>query len=798
MALIQIASPNLSLVATGGAHLQLLEGLGFSADGKTLLVRATFTDDADTTPGQLHYGVWTYDLTTQQYRDCLNVLLASGGLSPQQLDVRAASLAGTGTQFSVVAETRVRDSADVSVLARLQQPSGQVDANLLTTLLGSDVELTPERYALSNEGRFLAIQTDSSLLASDQQPDTNDTSDIYLLDLLTRKVERVSFVAGSGVSQPVVLGNVLTANGKVQVVFHTDAAFTGKDGNGGSEAPTDVYLWSRAFDDSSGLTGAATFSLVSALPSRSAAGFVDGDMPVSATTAGVFFSSRSNDMVSGDTNGAEDAFWYSPATGVKRIDLTGLGELSGGATFLSASSDGRYAAVLTSSREVAGAEDVQQVVVVDLQTNTWRVASKTGSILANEWITGGVIAPNGPVQAFTTTADNLVASPGVANGGNLFAAVNSPPTGTVTLTGSTIQGQTLTAGNTLADADGMATVRYQWQRNGVTLNGISGNSYVLTQDDVGKTIRAVASYTDGYGAQESVSSPSTQTVVDTTGVGVSLNPASKTISLYSGSPLSYTAAEAGTAKSAIRISLDNGQTYTNLSASDTLANQDGKLVLTFNNYPVSDSLKLQIGAGVFKSGTSTLANTLTSATIDTYLNDTRYIAVAATDTELTVPASSVDNVIDTAGAQNFWVESGGTLRLSGAAGSNFIGLLGYHLSDLQVSRSGTTVYFWNQDHEVARIGTSDITAPSQYVAVYPATARSTNPADYSLLKLDNTGSALTLTQGRWDASKNFTASSSAGAINLAGQNVAELFDDLQTISLTGIAVTDNQADISHV
>jgi hypothetical protein len=53
-----------------------------------------------------------------------------------------------------------------------------------------------------------------------------------------------------------------------------------------------------------------------------------------------------------------------------------------------------------------------------------------------------------------------------------------------------------------------------------------------------------------------------------------------------------------------------------------------------------------------------------------------------------------------------------------------------------------------------------------------------------------------LTQGRWDASKNFTASSSAGAINLAGQNVAELFDDLQTISLTGIAVTDNQADAS--
>ena len=39
-----------------------------------------------------------------------------------------------------------------------------------------------------------------------------------------------------------------------------------------------------------------------------------------------------------------------------------------------------------------------------------------------------------------------------------MANVNDAPTGSVTITGTATQGQTLTAGNTLADADGMGTV----------------------------------------------------------------------------------------------------------------------------------------------------------------------------------------------------------------------------------------------------------------------------------------------------------------------------------------------------
>ena len=84
--------------------------------------------------------------------------------------------------------------------------------------------------------------------------------------------------------------------------------------------------------------------------------------------------------------------------------------------------------------------------------------------------------------------------------------VNSLPTGGVTITGTVTQGQTLTATNSLADADALGIIAYTWKANGTTVG--TGTTYTLTQLEVGKTITTTASYTDGYGTVESVSSAS--------------------------------------------------------------------------------------------------------------------------------------------------------------------------------------------------------------------------------------------------------------------------------------------------
>lgn len=82
--------------------------------------------------------------------------------------------------------------------------------------------------------------------------------------------------------------------------------------------------------------------------------------------------------------------------------------------------------------------------------------------------------------------------------------VNDASTGTVTINGLAKQGETLTASNTLADADGLGAITYAWKTSNTTLN--TGNTYKLTQADVGKIFTVTATYTDGYGAKESVTS----------------------------------------------------------------------------------------------------------------------------------------------------------------------------------------------------------------------------------------------------------------------------------------------------
>ena len=78
---------------------------------------------------------------------------------------------------------------------------------------------------------------------------------------------------------------------------------------------------------------------------------------------------------------------------------------------------------------------------------------------------------------------------------------NHAPTGAVTVSGKIQAGVTIHASNSLADADGMGDVHYQWLADGQNIG--SGADYTLNLADIGKTISVRASYTDGLGNLES-------------------------------------------------------------------------------------------------------------------------------------------------------------------------------------------------------------------------------------------------------------------------------------------------------
>ncbi|HJV26017.1 MAG TPA: hypothetical protein VJ673_10020 [Aromatoleum sp.] len=144
-----------------------------------------------------------------------------------------------------------------------------------------------------------------------------------------------------------------------------------------------------------------------------------------------------------------------------------------------------------------------------------------------QWTVDGAAVTNATESAYTLTqADvgkNVVVTVSYVDGfGTLesiagtptlpVANLNDAPTGEVTINGKLMQGQTLFASNTLADVDGIGAVHYQWSVNGAAIVGATESSYALTQGDVGKSISVTASYVDGFGTAESVSSGATAAV----------------------------------------------------------------------------------------------------------------------------------------------------------------------------------------------------------------------------------------------------------------------------------------------
>ena len=93
--------------------------------------------------------------------------------------------------------------------------------------------------------------------------------------------------------------------------------------------------------------------------------------------------------------------------------------------------------------------------------------------------------------------------------------VNHAPTGAVTISGTAVVGETLTAdASAVMDPDGPETLQfsYQWLADDVMIAGATSRTYTLTENETGKTIRVRASYIDGLGVPVNITSEATEVV----------------------------------------------------------------------------------------------------------------------------------------------------------------------------------------------------------------------------------------------------------------------------------------------
>ena len=142
-------------------------------------------------------------------------------------------------------------------------------------------------------------------------------------------------------------------------------------------------------------------------------------------------------------------------------------------------------------------------------------------------ITGATASSYTPVQADVGKTLRAVASYDDAHRTGRTATsaatakvADTDDPGTVTLDDTTpVQGQKITA--VLSDPDGgLKNITWQWQRGTVNIPGATAASYTPVQADVGKTLRAIASYTDAQGKGKTATSGATGKVADTDDPGV--------------------------------------------------------------------------------------------------------------------------------------------------------------------------------------------------------------------------------------------------------------------------------------
>jgi hypothetical protein len=227
-----------------------------------------------------------------------------------------------------------------------------------------------------------------------------------------------------------------------------------------------------------------------------------------------------------------------------------------------------------------------------------------------------------------------------------IANVNDLPTGEVTISGLATQGMVLSASNTLADADGLGTISYQWLANGVAISGATTDTLTLTQANVGKTISVTASYTDATGVLESKTSLATSAVANTN-------------DLPTGS---------------VSISGAAIQNQT-LTATNTLLDADGLGIITYQ----------WLANGVAISGATTDTLNLTQATVGKTISVTASYtdATGVLESKTSLATSTVANVNDL---------PTGSVSISGAAIQNQLLTASNTLAD--VDGLGTITYQW--------------------------------------------------------------------------------------------------------
>ncbi len=268
--------------------------------------------------------------------------------------------------------------------------------------------------------------------------------------------------------------------------------------------------------------------------------------------------------------------------------------------------------------------------------------------------------------------------------GVVAAKPNSPATGAPTISGAAQAGETLTADVTgVDDEDGLtnATFSYQWVSNDgnadTDIDGATGSTYEMSDDDVGKTIQVRVSFTDDRNHQETLTSAATGVV------------AAKPNSPATGAPTISGAAQAGETLTADMTGVDDEDGLTNATFSYQWVSNDGNADTdidgaTGSTYEMSDddvgkTVKVRVSFTDDRNNEETLTSAATAAVAATPNSPATGLptisGTAQVDLTLTADTSGISDAdgLTNVSYSHQWIRNDGTTDsdIGGQTGSTY-------------------------------------------------------------------------------------------------------------------------------
>jgi len=399
-----IIEPNLSILSESASNIISVAPISMAPFAKQLLVEITYIDSS-----QLYKSYYIYDTETKTYT--VNVSDYLGGdtvVSITSIDV--AWSASAGVTFVIVYIDKTESSYLSTTTGNriaIVENGVLLDSDIINTLSGEVANVGINNIYIDSSASQVVFSSAANNLVN--YLDTNDSSDVFLLDISNSTLERVSQITnddeGSESSNALGFSEV---NGVTKVLIETTAPeFSTIDLN----ESNDLYLVTPSSLEN-------TIDLVTETSTNNSGSVVNGQAIIVSDT--IVYVSNSDELVSGDSNHSNDIFIHNIAADT-RLRLTSNLDSSLDAYgkveyYLLGLSEDVSKLMFSSNYETLDTTpDLYQVYLMNTNDNSIEILSQTiDGISGNDASLLGVMDNIGSNYAYQTNATNLLADiPGI-------------------------------------------------------------------------------------------------------------------------------------------------------------------------------------------------------------------------------------------------------------------------------------------------------------------------------------------------------------------------------------------------